>query len=1037
MIILLPSLVLAQDNITRFQRYANEEGLADNAVQALYQDREGFIWIGAQGSLYKFDGHTFKAHPPVADDSTKLSHGFIYTIEEDREGNLWIGTRGGGVNMYDLATDQFTRYMYDAASANTLRNNFVRAIFADEDGKIWIGTNNGVLHELDPDTGVFKVYFPPNVNPNGDHAAIFDIHKSKQNEHLLWLGRSDGLHQFNVLTKQFKDVSDLINGVAPTGQGNTVYSIFEDTEGLLWIGTKQSGLKVISPSMELVASFEENTNWVSSESTLNNNDTHISHNTVSSITQDKSGQLWIGTYGGGLNRYNPAIGAFEHYKNVEDDRQSLSNNVVTDVLVDSNGLVWAGTYTGLNTYSPIAEQILYYGTQMDKGRGLSDIEVLAVIESQDGLVWIGTKEGGLVRLDRETNDFEYFFNEGDHNLNRINAIQEDTSGRLWLGSAHDKLYAFNPLNGRVDSIDLEAQSDLSTVQDIYESPFQPGVIWVATSHSGLYRYDVQTQTIERFHRDTRNIEDREYSLNNNYVTTLLQDNKGVFWVATRGGGVNIFDQEEGFTSLTHNPHIDSTISSNDVLSILEDKQGTMWFGTPAGGLNKYKRITKSFERYRLGTGDIVGILDDDEGNLWLSTTNGILRFDPESGEFITLGLTEGLQELLFRDKAHFKGRNGDLYFGGINGLNILQPEEFDININPSPVLLTKFLVNEVEWPASAGDTLVLDYDQNFLVFEFTVLDYAEPQKNRYRYYLKGQDKNRVDNGTNPTVRYPKLSHGDYSFKLEGANHLGVWNKSGFKEISITINPAYWQTTWFKVLVWLMFIGIGYGANKYRLSKEIAIQKTRMKGMKGMEDLRMRIAGQLHDNVSANLSTIGLKAESIANRSDIDDKERKRLAEITDLARDSANSIRETSWVVNTGFDSLDKLVAAMEDIGYDMIEEVAEFSFTKASEIEGIPISMDFRQNVYFLYREALHNIIKHAEAEHVDVTIARDGDNLTMVIRDDGKGFDLKNVRESNGIVLYHKRAADIKGRVVIESRPGQGTCIQLRAPIASVEIE
>lgn len=1035
-LVLLPSVVKAQFNNTRFQRYMHEEGLSDNAVQALYQDGHGYIWIGTQGSLYRYNGHTFKSFPIVPEDSTTLSEGFIYTIKGDKKGHLWIGTRGGGVNVYDPVADHFTRYAYNPSSTNTLSNNFVRAILPDENGTIWIGANNGVLHELDPSTGAFKVYFPPDAST--DSNAIFDIHKSTQDSNILWIGRSDGLFQFNMLTKKFDDFSHLVNGTSES-EGNAVYCMIESTDGTLWVGTSHSGLLAISPSRTEVTSFRQDGRWTNGKRIANPAGLNISDNRVYTMIQDNSGQLWIGTLGGGLNRFDPATGEFEHYLNEEADTQSLSNNTVTDVLIDHSGLLWVGTYVGLNTYSPVTEQIEYYGKGTVTRPGLNDAEVLAVVESKDGAVWIGTKKGGLSKLDREKDTFQSYFEQIEHPLNRINAIQEDTSGRLWLGSDENVLYVFDRSTESVDSIMLDDLSTNSTVQDVYESPHYPGVIWVGTSHSGFYRYDTASGSLEHYFRDIDNIESVEHALNNNYVTKLYQDSQGVFWVTTRGGGVNLFDPEQkSFTPLSHHAGMVSTISSNDVLSMFEDQEGTMWFGTPAGGLNKFDRSTNGFIRYRLGTGDIIGILADDDGHLWLGTTNGILRFNPDSDQLIRLGLTEGLQGLLFRDKAQYRGANGALYFGGINGLNVIQPDAFSIKADPSPVRLTSVLVNDQEVHKSAGDTLDLKHYQNFLDFEFTVLDYGAPDENQYRYFMEGQDKGWVENGKTNTTRYSNLNPGTYRFNVQGASHLGVWSdSSGFSPLVIHINPAFWQTIWFKILVGLVLLGTGYSVNKYRLSKQIAIQNMRMRGMKDMENLRMRIAGQLHDNVSANLSTIGLKAESIAYKENISDQEKARLEEITRLARDSANSIRETSWVVNTGFDRLDKLVAAMEDVGYEMIEDIADLSFTQDENIDDIPITMEFRQNVYYFFRETLHNIIKHAHADRVDVQVLRKGDYFEMVIKDDGKGFDPNSVRESNGIVLYQKRASDIKGEVHIESAIGEGTTIRLRAPIQTVDAE
>lgn len=1026
--ILLPSIVAAQSNKIRFQHYANEEGLSDNAVQALHQDRQGYMWIGTQGTLYKFDGQNFIGYKPEAGDSSAISSGFIYTIEEDAHGNLWIGTRGGGVSKYDPLEDRFVQYTYDASSDNTLSNDYVRAILPDDTGKIWIGANNGVLHELNPETGEFKLYFPQAAPDNADKdRTIFDIKKSLHNPNILWLGRSDGLFQFNTLTKKFDDFTYLLN--KPSDSATiTVYRILEDKEGTLWVGTSEAGLQAISSSQAPYDYLRKK--GISPDTAY----ASLLNSSVFSLTADEKGQLWIGTLGDGLIKFNPSTGELNSYNNIESNEESLSDNTITDVILDRNNLLWVGTFVGLNTYNPLSEQILYYGLKEEGKDGLSDSEVLAVIESEDGTVWLGTKEGGLNKFERSENRFYHFFNTENHELKRINVIHDDAQGRLWLGGESNFIYAFNKITESYERYKLHNSSNYTSIQDIYEAPSQPGVLWIATSHSGFFRYDIASGAIKPFSYEMSNVEAHKESLSNNYVTKLLEDSKGIFWVATRGGGINVFDPvRSSFKRFIYDSEVVTTPGSNDILTIFEDKTGNVWFGAPGGGLSRYDRESGDFTRFTVGRGDVIGILEGQGGELWLSTTNGILKFDPESGESIRLGLTEGLQGLLFRDKAHFKGQNGTLYFGGVNGLNIIQLNDLTIQSAPPDVILTKLLVNDNAYEIP-GNEIDLEYDENYLVFEFAVLDYASPSENRYQYILEGQDNKWVESGMTSIARYPNLEPGTYRFGIKGANHLGVWSLNEDPVLVVNIKPPYWETLWFRLLVISVILALIYGAYKYRLYKQIEIQKTRIRGMKEMEDLRMRIAGQLHDHVSANLSTIGLKAESMSGGIGLDEKEKTRLHEITRLARDSANSIRETSWVVNTGFDRLDKLVSAMEDIGYDMVGEIVDFSFFKDSDIDDIPITMDFRQNVYYFYREALHNIIKHAKAEHVNVKVACNEGEFEMTIQDDGQGFDMETVRKSNGILLYHKRALDIHGSVRIDSTKGKGTSIQLEAPLKTL---
>ena len=764
--------------------------------------------------------------------------------------------------------------------------------------------------------------------------------------------------------------------------------------------------------------------------------------TVKEIREDTRGWLWMGTSEQGVFALNVTKDKIHHFSHSDSGKSSITNQSIEDIFEDNAGNIWISTWFGLNRYHHAKERFQHYYHRQRDDFTLNRKRVVSIQEKKDNLI-VGTYGGGVNLYKRQLLglvDDTVQLTELHNKI--VPTILVDQENNTWVGTINSGIYIFDdawmPRPQLVESItkamDPDAKSIINITQDFF------GRILIGTFSHGLYVYDLESGEIENL---SERQEGNKY-LQSNYISEIHQTTDSLYWIGTLGGGLYHLNEEyEVIAHYTQSSDLYS-VSSDHIFAIQEDDSGRVWIGTQGGGLNQFISERQEFKQFGIRDGlndnTITTIEVGLNGDLWLGTSNGLTRFSPNNLEAGNYYVEDGIQDLDFSDGASLRGQDGMLYFGGADGFNIIDTRNDYQQETAFDVLISEFTIRgeervELGNPA-LFEQLTLPYGDNYFSIVLSSSNISISDGNHYRYQLVGFEKewNNRPGGENRFATYRELPAGEYVFRAQTTSVSGNWGGPMYT-LPITILPPFYQRSWFISLV-LFLVSAGlYAFHAFRLKKDRQIQSTRMQGMQDMEKLRMRIAGQLHDHVSANLSTIGLKAETLAYKDHLTEKEKSRLEEITNLARDSANSIRETSWVVNAGFDQLDKLVAAMEDIGEDMLNGVIDFHFERKTDIASIPISMDFRQNVYYFYREAIHNIIKHSRASEVRVGITNEKEEFVLVIEDNGVGFETARVRESNGMVLLRKRAKDIEGVMLMDTMPGKGTRLALKAQLQPVK--
>ncbi|MBN1464318.1 sigma 54-interacting transcriptional regulator [candidate division KSB1 bacterium] len=807
--------------VLKFHHLSIEEGLSQSIVECIIQDSRGFMWFGTEDGLNKYDGYGFSVLRNDPDDPNSLSQNHVTCVFETSDGLLWIGAFNGGLNCYDPATKKIKAFRANPNDPAGLCHDIIWDILEDDDGQLWLATEGGLSH-FDPRSARFTSYFHHPHNPRSlSHNVIHRLCKDKQG--YLWLATENGLNRFDTANRQFTGYyHDPHNDNSLAC--NKVRTVYADRAGAIWIGTDGGGLDKLTFAADGMPQFTHLKNDPHDPSSL-------SHNSVYSLYQDPYGVLWVGTKGGGLNLYDAETQSFTRYKRNPLDPYSLSYDEIYDIFEDRTGVMWLGTYGGgVNKVSQAADQFPQYKSDPSNPNSLNHDIVWSINEDQEGILWIGTHGGGLNRFDRVHDKWMHYQHQpGDPNSlsnDIVRVVYIDRQNILWLGTHGGGLNRFDPSTGQFRAYQHDPHDPFSLSHDEIRSIFEDarGNLWIGTYGGGLNKFNRETGHFQHYVHDPADAN----SICNNYIRVMYEDKNGLLWIGTQGGGLNRFDQKtEQFTLYKKDAQDSTSLSSDFVFSILENEDGALWLGTYGGGLNKFDprsgRCTRYTSRDGLPSNSIYGFVRDDDGNLWISTNNGISKFNPHNESFVNYNVDDGLQSSEFNGGSFFKSQSGEIFFGGINGFNAFYPENIRENEFKPPIVLTSFrkLNEPVELGTPLTDlrSLKLSWKDYVFAFEFSALDFTAPEWNQYAYKMEGLDKEWLHTDARKRfASYTTLAPGKYTFRVKGSNNDNVWNEDGIA-IQIRITPPFWRTPLFRtalVLLFLLFLLFLYRAYQWRM-----------------------------------------------------------------------------------------------------------------------------------------------------------------------------------------------------------------------------
>jgi ligand-binding sensor domain-containing protein/DNA-binding NarL/FixJ family response regulator len=809
----------------RFSHLGTNEGLANQHVPAILQDRQGFLWFGTDSGLSRFDGYTFVTYQNDPEDPESLSDSGINTLYEDPQGYLWVGTTQG-LNRFDPATETFIRYVPDIEDPRSLSSPRVQEIAMDGTGALWVGTLGG-LNRLEPDGGGFERF----LHNEGDGASlsndlVWAVYTDSRGA--LWVGTSGGLDRFDPATGGF-----IHHGHEPGNpqslSHNVVTNIYEDRAGNFWVGT-EGGLNRFDPQAGIFARFQHDPG-----------DPHsISSNVVRATLEDSQGNLWVAT-DGGLNLFDRETGHFSRYQPEPGNPYSLNDISLLTLYEDRAGALWIGTITsGVNRLDPQANQFVHYFYNPSADAGLSSNVINQIYEDREGFIWIASPEGGLNRLDPQTGRFTHYRHDPADprslGSDQLAALYEDPQRNLWVGTWGAGLSKFNRETGDFTHYrhDPDDPNSLSTNLILRLAGDGAGGLWIGTWGGGLNHFDPATETFTRYRYNAND----PTSIGENRIVAIYRDEQdGSLWIGLVGIGLDHFDPATGiFTHYQHDPNDPHSITPGSVLEILQDSAGTLWIGT-TGGLNRLDTATGQFTRFTVQDGlpsNYINSMVEDRvspaqggPHLWIGTDSGLSRFSPSSQEFRNYDRFDGLQSLNFRPLARLRSRDGLLYVGGDNGFNVFDPAELTANPYIPRIVLTDFQIFNQPVPIGAdsplqrhislADSITLRHDQSVFSIEFAALNFSAPQKNQYAYRMEGVDRDWVYVDSNRRfVTYTSLRPGQYTFQVKGSNNSGVWNEEGVR-LLVTVVPPWWETWAFRLALGTLLVGLSFGGVYIRTS----------------------------------------------------------------------------------------------------------------------------------------------------------------------------------------------------------------------------
>lgn len=854
-----------------FNHISIAQGLSQSEVNSICQDSDGFIWIGTLDGLNKFDGYNMTIYRKNSDIPNCISNNFIQSIYEDNLETLWVGTFGGGINRYDKNKDEFISFRSIKGNAKSVADDCINCIYQLKNGDILFGTRQGltVLEEenIQNDKPEFINYFDFVIN-----AVLED------DNGFVWIATWSGLYKIifdknrkPFIVAHFTHDPKIKGSISSTG----ILSLFQDKDGVLWAGT-DNGLNRLDPNQLKKDEGAKFQHFKSTENCTN----CLSNNQILAIHEDQSGNLWIGTRGGGLSSFNKSKKVFHSYKAEKNNPSSLSNNSVKCLFEDKAGVLWIGTQGGgVNKTDLLRKQFNNFKIVSEKDTYVSTNFIRAIYEDENKLLWIGTLDGGLFRFDWKTNSFSP--------INQINgrnvfSIIEDSDNRLWIGTDgginildQKKMLVEHHTMDYENPDSLISNSVFSIVKDDDET------YWIGAWGALHHYFPANGKQRAYFVRYTNNPNDST-SISNNIIRHVYNDplNSDI-WVSTMGGGLNRLIKGPGedsakFIQYKHNDRDSESISSNEVNMVVRSTAGDLWIATN-DGLNKlvpgqapdHCSFVKFKEKNGLSGNHIQSILEDTKGNLWIGTNNGLSKFNPDFLEFSNFDITDGLQSNEFSEHTCFLSKSGEMFFGGVNGFNSFLPDSIKKNTNIPLARITDLLIFNKKVPIgkyeknrvilnnsiTQTNEIELSYRDNVFTIEFSAFHYASPEKNKFAYKMEGfDDKWLYADSRNRKATFTNLKGGTYIFKVIASNNDGLWQTEP-TVLKIKITPPIWKTWQFFILYIIVIIIIIYAIikeikTKEELKSEIALKNLEKEKAEELNQMKL----QFFTNISHEFRT---------------------------------------------------------------------------------------------------------------------------------------------------------------------------------------
>jgi signal transduction histidine kinase/ligand-binding sensor domain-containing protein len=1049
-----------------FASLGSANGLPQSTVEAIFQDGQGYIWFGTHQGADRFDGYEFVNFHHEPQNPRSLRGDVVYAIAEDLDGGLWFGTQSG-LDRLDPETGDFLHVNLGTSDESSGRNVVVTALLNDDAGDLWVGTHVGIFHlaRQHGETFIIRRYVSMEVQGGlVDGILVASLHQDSAGE--IWAGTQHGLARYSPDSDSFARVpattftaSSAITQPARQAEfaASGLYAPFVDTPVIIQsIVEVKPGLLLLGGEGLTLYNTRDHTAFPLDISEFADAPVDLQSDRVWSTLRDRSGTVWIGL-DAGLARFDPSTyrGAFVQYTVGEGTDERL----VLSMLQDAEGNLWLGTpAAGVFVHQPARQKFSKPALYLTEALG--NANVWSVVKDRRGFIWLGT-DTGILRVNRLTEEVQPYplvtAPQSTVYPQSVRAIVEDQSANIWAGTANGKLFLHK---AGTDEFVQQFPDRLGTGYPINALHVdRDGDLWIATNN-GLYWHRPDPGGMQHLLSEPS----RPDSLCHNRVLTIKEDASGKVWLGTWAGICSIDKQTGVFSNVE--PSTPDTTSSLEgpVFSMLPDGSSGLWLAGQAGELQHLDLSTGETRHFSDPGGATVGlvysILGDDQGRLWLSTQQGLSSFDPEMAVFVNYSRQDGLPLGKFNMGAYSQGPDGELFFGGRDGLVSFLPGAVPRNPYVPPIVVTQLTQSGAPLATGTGAArerhLALTWPGNYFEFEFAALSYAKSEDNQYAYFLEGVDPGWVFAGKSRRGRYVNLPGGDYVLHLSGSNNDGLWNSDG-AEIRVTVVPPLWQRRAFQAAAALALMALAFVGYRYRVRSivhrsrdlESLVQK-RTSELTGInEELRQvvsqrrqaeqklahriaaeavmnernRLARDLHDAVTQTIFSASILSETLPHvmeanpskaRQQIDELQRLTQGALAEL-RSLLLELRPEGLIKTDLADLLGQLCRGIGGRSGIPVELACDLQVEVPSEI---------KVTLYRIAQEALNNASRHADPARIRVECSSDPVRIRLRIVDDGKGFDNRQkAGDRMGLNIMAERAADIGANLTVTSHPGGGT--------------
>jgi ligand-binding sensor domain-containing protein/two-component sensor histidine kinase len=1005
--------LIAQAPYLYFSRITTQNGLSHNKVNCILQDKRGFMWMGTDDGLNRYDGRRFVVFRHEPGNKACISGNIISDLVEDNDGVLWIATLDGGFSKYDhrLSPEkQFKQYRNIPGDPNSIPVNIINDLLEDSSGYLWLATGGYSVLRFNKSTEKFEA-----PDPKSRRTALDMCLDGKG---VLWAGgQGGGILKINTKTLAYESDQRYANLYAGMPHA-TVTALYKDADDHMWFGSWDNVLYRYNS----IAKAEEVFNQQTSAS--------FPVEEATSFSEDKEGRLWIGGRYGGLTLYDKDQNQFFNYRFDASKEGSIADDQVNSIFRCRNGMFWIATNKGVSVYNPMQQSFVQTFLPTTGKR----ITVYDFYEEQNGDLWIGTSNGIYIQKKGRQNFLHLPLLYKGESLS-VTKFFSDSKDNFYLGTN----YSLFQVDKRTNRISLLAGTENdpvmkkiidSRVVSIEETTIEgkPVLLVSPYGHFMAY-YDLVSQKWISRMDTTKNII-QQFNLKDNLIRKFYKSKSNQLWLANGKMGLGEWTTNSlpKLIFRSNNPAEAGTISNDNVFDIIEDAKNNLWVSTYGGGLNYFDIKSNKFEHIGATNNLLEGIQIDSKEQVWMISNGNLHKYNPQTKSYSSFLLPDleksgGVRGNIFKDSK------GYMYVAGLNYFIRYKPEAIDDRASQPRIFLTDFRIFNTSYSHLLSQAKIpLRYKQNYFTIEFAAPEFKTGQV-QYSYMLEGWDKDWIESGDRNFANYSNLDGGDYTFKVRATNKKGNWGKE-VASIAITIVPPFRKTPLFFILCTVVIGVIVYLMYRYRIKELLKRQA-----------IRNRIAQDLHDSVGSTLSSISVYSQVAKIQYDRGNNAELKhvLDRIGVTSTDMISEMNDIVWALNPQNDNMEKIVQRMESFAKPLLKtKDISFNFNYDPNLLQLNLSMEKRKNFYLIFKEAVNNVLKYSNCKNLEISVRLLQQQIEFFLKDDGQGFDKEQLKtlaarsmSGNGLNNMKRRAQEMGGECDIQSQPGKGTIVHLRFPI------